>query len=205
MAEPTRGPRISRRRWLLAGLAAPLVPAWAANFPNVTFDGDYLHISSLGLHFLQGKSLSRLKEGATIEYVAQVTLFRDQFVTQFKRAEFHFEVSYDIWGTGDQFSVTLTGSQPRKVFNQSLSETETWCLEHVLVPASGIPRDRQFWLQLDLLAQPPKVNAALGPIGININVIEIFTPGQDERQTFKNPLPLRLMDLAPNANKGRRG
>jgi hypothetical protein len=204
MAEPTRGLQISRRRWLLAGLAAPLFPAWAANVPNITFDGDYLHISSLGLHFLQGKSLSRLKEGATIEYVAQVTLFRDQFVTQFKRAEFHFVVSYDILGTGDQFSVTLTGSQPRKIFNQSLSETETWCLEHVLVPASGIAPDRQFWLQLDLRAQPPRVSSVLGPSGLNVDVIEFLTPGHDERQTFKSPVPLRLVDLAPT-NKGRRG
>jgi hypothetical protein len=205
MAEPSRGPQISRRGWLLAGLAAPLFPVWGANSPVVTFDGDNLHISSFGLHFLQGQSLVRLKEGRTVEYVAQVTLFRDQFITQFKRpTEFRFLVSYDIWGTGDQFSVSLTGPQPRKIVNQSLSEAETWCFERVVVPVSGIPKDRQFWLQLDLRAQPPRVESVLGPSSINVDLIEIFTPGQDERQTFKIPGPLRLIDLAPHT-KGRQG
>ena len=62
MPEPSRGLQISRRCWLLASLVAPLFPARGAADPLiVTFDGDNLHVSSLGLHFLQGKSLSRLK------------------------------------------------------------------------------------------------------------------------------------------------
>jgi len=204
MPEPSRGLQISRRRWLLASLVAPLFPARGADALIVTFDGDNLHISSLGLHFLQGKSLSRLKEGSTVEYVATVGLFRDQFVTQFKRSEHHFFVSYDVWGTGDVFAVSTPGPPARKATNLSLSATETWCLGNVFIGATGLDPDRQFWLQLELRAQPPKLTSVLAPGGIHVNVIEVLTPGQEERQSFRTG-PLRLEDLVRTPRRGRAG
>ena len=42
--------------------------------------------------------------------MAAISLFRDQFATQFKRAEAHFLVSYDVWGAGDVFAVTTPGT-----------------------------------------------------------------------------------------------
>jgi hypothetical protein len=204
MPEPSRGLQITRRGWLMASLVAPLFPARGADPLIVTFDGDNLHISSLGLHFLQGKSLSRLKQGSTVEYVATVGLFRDQFVTQFKRIEAHFFVSYDVWGTGDVFAVSTPGPPARRAMNLSLSATETWCLENVGIAATGIAPDRQFWLQLELRVQPPKLTSILDGGGIHVNVIEVLTPGQDERQTF--PIgPLRLEDLVHTPRRGRPG
>jgi hypothetical protein len=204
MAEPSRGLQISRRGWLLASLLAPLFPARGADAPIVTFDGDNLHVSSLGVHFLRGKSLNRLKEGSTVEYVAAISLFRDQFVTLLKRTEAHFLVSYDVLGTGDVFAVSTPGPPPRKAMNLSLSATETWCLENVEISAAGIARDRQFWLQLELRAQPPKLSPVLGPEGISVDLIEVLTPGADERQTFRAG-PLRLADLVRTPRKGRAG
>jgi hypothetical protein len=203
MPEPSRGLQISRRRWLLAGLLAPLFPARAADSPIVTFDGDNLHISSLGIHFLQGKSLNRLKDGSTIEYVATVELFRDQFVTQFKRVEEHFFVSYDVWGSGDAFTVS-TGPPVSRATNLSRSATETWCMEHLMVGTAGIAPDRQFWLQLDLRTVPPKLTPVLGPGGIHVDLAEVLTPGQDERQTFRTGM-LRLEDLVRTPRRGRSG
>jgi hypothetical protein len=205
MPEPSRGLQISRRGWLFASLVAPLFPARAADSLIVTFDDNNLHISSLGLHFLQGKSLSRLKDGSTVEYVATVGLFRDQFVTQLKRpAEYHFFVSYDIWGTGDVFAVSTPGPPARRATNLSLSGAETWCLERVVVATVGIARDQQFWLRLELRTVPPKLSSVLGETGIHVNVIEVLTPGQDERQTFTSG-PLRLEDLIRTPRKGRAG
>jgi hypothetical protein len=203
MQEPSRGPQISRRAWLLASLVAPLFPARGADSLIVTVDDDHIRISSLGLHFLHGNSLNRLKDGDTVEYVATVGLFRDQFATQFRRSEHHFFVSYDIWGAGDVFSASTPGPPPRKRTNLSLSATETWCLENVVVATAGLARDQQFWLQLDLKTVPPKLNSILERSGLHINVIEVLTPGQDERQTFKAG-PLKLDDLV-NPRKGRAG
>ena len=204
MAEPSRGLQMSRRCWLLASFAVPLFPARAAGSVIVTYDGDHLRVSSLGLHFLKGKSLSRLKDGSTVEYVATISLFRDQFVTQFKRSEFHFFVSYDVLGSGDLFEVSTPGPPSRKVMNLSQSATETWCLENVRIATSAIAPDRQFWLQLDLRTVPPKLSSVLGDTGINVNLIEVFTPGADERQTFTAG-PLRLADMVRTPPKGRAG
>jgi hypothetical protein len=211
MSEPSRGLQISRRGWLLAGLLAPLFPARGANTPIVTFDGDNLHISSLGIHFLRGNSLSRLKDGATVEYVATVGLYRDQFATLFRRSERHFLVSYDIWGTGDVFAVSTDEHPSRGATNLSLSATETWCLERVVISTGGMARDQQFWLQLELKTVPPKLSSILQPgggtAGLHVNVIEVLTPGQDERQIFRTAEPIRLEDLLNGLKKrgGRAG
>src|SRR5581483_7592227 len=144
MAEPSRGSKISRRGWLLAGLAAPLFRARATDSLIVTYDGDRLHVSSLGLHFLQGKSLVRLKEGSPVEYVVQVTLFRDAFLNPSTRWDFKFAVSYDVLATSDQFAVSTAGPPPKRRTNLSQSATETWCFEQVSV-TPNISKDRPFW------------------------------------------------------------
>jgi hypothetical protein len=203
MTEPSRGQQISRRRWLMASLLAPLFPASGADSLIVTYDGDNLHISSLGIHFLQGNSLGRLKGGSTVEYVATVGLFRDPFATQFKRAEHHFFVSYDIWGTGDVFAVSTPGPPQRRASNLSLSAAETWCLERVAIVPAGFPKDQQFWIQLDLRTPPPTIKSILNGGGIHVDLIDVLTPGQDERQTFRAG-PLRLEDF-PKSHRGRSG
>jgi hypothetical protein len=136
--------------------------------------------------------------------VVTVSLFRDQFVTQFKRAEGHFLVSYDVWGAGDVFAVSTPGPPPRKAANLSQSATETWCLESMSVASVGIAPDRQFWLQLDLRALPPKLSSVLGESKISVDLIEVLTPGAEERQTSRTG-PLRLVDLVRTPRKGRAG
>ena len=206
MAEPFRGPQMSRRGWLLAGLMTPLFSAKGAPPLIVTFDGDNLHVSSLGVHFLRGVSLTRLKEGSTVEYVVSLALFRDQFLTQFKRSERHFFVSYDVWGTGDVFAVATHDAPVRKATNLSLSATETWCLENVGISPSGLTPDRQFWLQLDLRSVPPRLSSILRPDSVSVDLIELASrrPGADEHQVLRSD-PLRLMDLKGAPRRGRAG
>jgi hypothetical protein len=201
MKAPSRGLQISRRGWLLAGLLAPLFPARAADFPLVTSDGDNLHISSLGVHFLQGKSLTRLKQGSTVEYVATVGLFRDrQFTSQFKRIQNRYFVSYDIWGTGDLFSATTPGPPARRSTDLPLSATETWCMERISVPVAGIAKDQEFWLQLELRAVPPPISVLTGS-GIHVDLLEAIMPAEDERQRFQRG-PLKLSDLPSGGRRG---
>ena len=203
MSEPSRGLQISRRGWLLASLLAPLFPARGSNAPIVTYDGDSLHVSSLGIHFLRGNSLSRLKDGATVEYVATVGIYRDQFASLIRRSERHFFVSYDIWGTGDSYAVMTDEHPSRHASNLSQSATETWCLERVMISTTGLARDQQFWLQLELKTVPPKISSILQPGGLHVNVIEVLAPGQDEHQMFRTTEPMRLEDLKKSG--GRQG
>jgi hypothetical protein len=72
------------------------------------------------------------------------------------------------------------------------------------VASVGIAPDRQFWLQLDLRALPPKLSSVLGESKISVDLIEVLTPGAEERQTSRTG-PLRLVDLVRTPRKGRAG
>jgi len=192
----------------LAGLAAPLFRARAAASLAVTFDGDNLHIASPDLHFLTGKPLRRLTDGGTVVYLGRLTLFRDPFLTPFRRTDGRFVVSYDIWGE-DKFSVTMPEPVPRTVLLPA-SAAEAWCIENLAINASGLPPDRPFWLLLDLRTVPRKdLSQVLGDSGINIKnfFIEFFSrqPGTDDPQWTRPAGPLRLADLVRTPGRGKIG
>jgi hypothetical protein len=196
MAEPSRGLQISRRGWLLAGLTAPLLRAWAAGSLTVTFDGDNLHVSSPDLHFLSGKPLVRLKEGSTVEFVARITLYRDAWLTPWKHSDARFSLSYDVFEE-DRFTVNMPGPPPRRAVNLSAAATEAWCLDKIWIAATGIAPDRQFWVRLDLGNVSQKdLSSVLGETGIRIDLVDVFSkPGEDTPIT-RQAGPLRLAGLA---------
>jgi hypothetical protein len=206
MAEPSRGPQISRRSWLLAGLAVPLSLARAAETLAVTFDGDNLHVSSPDLHFLQGKPLERLKQGSTsVQYGARIRLFQDAYVTEFRHSEARFIVSYDIWQEG-KFSVSMTQPTSRTSSTLTAPAAETWCLENLVIGTAGLPPDRKFWLELDVgVIKNRNLSSVLDP-GINFAavLIDIFSqkPGADDPRWGRQVGPLRLADLARTRGRG---
>ncbi len=75
MAREARDISISRRSWLLAGLALPLSRAFSANPISVRYDGDNLRAAAPSLHFLTGKTLDRLKDANTVVLVANLTIY----------------------------------------------------------------------------------------------------------------------------------
>ncbi|MCU1275114.1 MAG: hypothetical protein JWO48_2545, partial [Bryobacterales bacterium] len=147
METPAWDGRISRRSWLLAGLAIPLSNVRAANFLNVRYDGDTLRVAAPSLHFLVGKPLERLKDAAAVAYVAQLDLLTDARIpVQTQRAR--FVVSYALWE--EKFSVTQLGKTPRTVDGLSASATEAWCFEGLALSTLGVPPDRYFWLRFEM-------------------------------------------------------
>src|SRR5437016_5802794 len=112
METPARERGISRRSWLLAGLAIPLSKARAADSLNVRYDGDTIHVAPTSLHFLTGKPLERLKDGAAVAYVAQLDLLTEAHET-WRGQKARFVVSCDLWE--DKFSVTQLGKTARSV------------------------------------------------------------------------------------------
>ena len=109
MALPARNERISRRSWLLAGLAIPLSRLRAAEPLAVSFDGDNLRVAAPGLHFLTGKPLERLKDAATVTFLSQLTLFSDAQGRCSNGRPERLVVSYDLWE--EKFSVTIPGGE----------------------------------------------------------------------------------------------
>jgi hypothetical protein len=199
MALHARGGQISRRLWLLASLATPLFPARSADLLSVSFDGDNLRVSAPNLHFLTGKPLQRMRDGASVVYLTQLTLFSDRGITVIRRAPVErFVVSYDIWGE-DKFSVTMPGRTPRSASSLSASATEAWVLENLAISASGIAPDRPIWLRLEMRTGDQKeLSGVLGEPGISLrNLILLLgrKPGVDDPQWVRDAGPLRLVDL----------
>jgi hypothetical protein len=208
MEQPPRGIQLSRRGWLLASLAAPLFSARAADPLAVTYDGDNLHISAPTLHFLAGKPFERLRDGATVVYLSQLTIFGDRGITVIRRSPImRFVVSYDVLAE-DKFSVTVPGPLRRSVSNLSAPATEAWCMETLAVSASGVPADRQFWLRLEMRTADQKdLSTVLGDTGISLRNFVLLLgrrPGAGDPQWTREAGPLRLADLARTPGRGMR-
>ena len=214
MALPARDIRISRRRWLLAGLAIPLsgLRAAAADDPlEVTFDGDNIHVAAPGLHFLTGKPLERLKNAATVVFVSQITLFSDEHGTIFRRpvAE-RLIVSYSLWE--EKFSVTIRGADFTRTAPRlfTAQQAESWCIENLAISSLGLAPDRPFWLRFELRATDPKdLPSLLNDSGISISkIIELLSQRRSAQTPYwkRDAGPLRLMDLRRvMAGRGRLG
>jgi hypothetical protein len=142
-------------------------------------DGDLMRISAPQLNFLNGKPLERLKDGASVAFVGQVTVSSSPgAVVPIARSVARFAFSYDIWE--EKFSITLFGEHPgssRSASHLSRSGAESWCLDNLSLPRSGLPVGTPFWVQFDMRAEDPRdALGVVGEPGINITrLIEVFS------------------------------
>jgi hypothetical protein len=194
----------------MAGLATPLFSVRAAESLEVKYDGDNLHISAPTLHFLIGRPLERLKDGASVAYVAQVTLFRDDHVTPIKRRQGRFVVSLDLWE--EKFSVRQLGTAavpPRSVDGLSAPAAEAWCLESLAVNTLGLEPTTFFWLRFELRTADQKemANMTEQPVVSLSRIVEFFSQKPKAGEPPWEPIErrLRLSDLPRMAGRGRNG
>jgi hypothetical protein len=195
--DPKVAGTISRRRWLLAGGVLFLPGVRGAEHLTVAWDGDDLHVAWPELHFLTGKPLRRLQDGASVVFLTQLTLTTDNFTSVLRRTPERFVFSYDLWE--EKFSVTKLGPGRRTASRLSADAAEAWCLDNVAISASDLTPGRPFWLRFELRAAEPKDEAAvLGEPGINLTrLIEIFSrrPRDEQPHWTAEAGPLRLGDL----------
>jgi hypothetical protein len=191
-------------------LAASLLPVGlGAQDLAVHLDGDYLHVSMPHIDFLQGKPLNRLKDGASVAFIGQLTLSSTpSSLKPIARSVAQFALSYDIWE--ERFSVTKIGTESRRTISHlSAQAAENWCLDNLGIDRSQIPADKQFYVNLDLRAEDPKDQLSMiGDAGISITrMIEILgRPSHGSQPRFlKSSGPYRLEDLKKFEIKGTRG
>jgi hypothetical protein len=206
MADSARDGKISRRSWLLAGLAIPVFRARASEPLSIFFDGDNLHVSAPSLHFLNGKPLARLKDGDTVVFLSQLTLYSDAYTTVLRRAPVErFVVSYDIW-TDDKFSVSMPGA--RSASDLSAPAAEAWCLESLAINTTGLAPERPFWLQLDMgVADPRDLSGVVSGSGLSLGNLILWLsrkPSRDDPPKTLRTGPKRLVDLVRMPGRGSR-
>lgn len=187
--------RVTRRWWLLASLCAPVCLGLTSQPLNVRLDGDDLRVSSPYLHFISGKPLERLKDGAAVVFLGQLSLSTDSNATVFRRAVNRFVVSYDIWE--ERFSIAAPG---RSVSHLSAAAAESWCLDNLAIGAPGLMAGQPFWVRLELRVEDPRdTDSMVGEPGLSLSkLVEIFSRparGQEPRWELKAG-PLRLANLS---------
>ncbi len=164
--------------------------------------------------FIQGKTVERLKDGASVAFIGQLTISTSPSArAPAARSIARFALSYDIWE--ERFSVTRFGQTPgqaaaprRTVSHLSAAAAEAWCIDSLTIDRDLIPPDQAFYTcKLDLRAEDPKeqFGSVFGDPGINITrLIEIFgRPGRGSRPRWLlGSGPHRLVDLKKSGSSG---
>ena len=148
----------------------------------VRWNPDDTGVSAPNLHFLSGKQLDRLHDGATVPFDFQLTLFAQTSNEPLRRMLDRFAISYDLWE--EKFSVTRTRAPRKSVSHLSAAAAETWCVDNMLMPSPELPAGRDLWLRLEVRSVEPRdFTPALsdGPISL-ATLIEIFSRPSVARQ-----------------------
>jgi len=148
-----------------------------------------------------------LKDGASVAFLAQLSLSPEVNAPAIKRAVDRFIVSYDVWE--EKFSVTQTGMERETVTHLSSTAAEAWCLDRLAVGIDGVAPDKPFWVRLELRAEDARDQAGVvGDAGINLTrLIEIFSnPARAQQSRWEGIAgPVRLMDLKRERRGSRSG
>jgi len=160
-----------------------------------------LHITAPALHFLTGKSLSRLHDGAAVPFDFQLVVASGSKNNVVARSLERFVVSYDVWE--EKFSVVRVRDLHKSSMRLSASGAEAWCLENIFIPAGGLPPHGPLWARLEIRSVESKdlgSGAVAANSGINLaTLIEIFSrptrPQQDH--WFVESAPFELGSLKP--------
>lgn len=206
---------ISRRSQLAicaALVAGAAVSAFAIEYNerrlDARLDGEFLHVSAPNFSFLKDKPLEHLKDGASVAFIAQLTVSTSPYYVMSEKVSMaRFAISYDIWE--ERFSVTRITDHPDQKLSVSHLEgpaAEAWCLDKLTIQRSELPADKPFYIQLDLRMEDPRDTAGLiGEGGISLaKMIQIFSRPVRDKQAhwLLNSGPIRLEDLIRKGTHG---
>ena len=112
-----------------------------------------LHVRAPEFRFLQGRTLTQLRDGRTARLDVRLELLGKANGPVLAQVEQAFDVSFDLWE--ERFAVTRIGKPARSVSHLTSTAAEAWCLENVTIPASAIQPDRRgaVWMRLVLKAR----------------------------------------------------
>ena len=161
--------------------------------------GDLIRVTAPRLHFITGKALQRLRDGAAVPFDFQLNIAAGARSNVIERAFERFTVSYDVWE--EKFSVVRLRDFRKSASNLSANAAESWCLENILAGTANLPANRELWARLEVRsAEPKEPSSPYADPGISITtLIGIFSrpprPTQDH-WAFESAA-FRLADLKP--------
>ena len=173
-------------------LSAITVPSPSLTPHRVSGD---LHITAPTLHFLTGKSLARLHDGAAVPFDFQLIVSAGSKDNVVARSLERFTISYDVWE--EKFSVVRVRDFRRSGMRLSASSAESWCLDNIVIPTSGLPAGQPLWARLEIRSAESKEPLAENS-GINLaTLIEIFSrPSRPQQDHWSlDSAPFQVADL----------
>jgi hypothetical protein len=151
------------------------------------------------VHFLTGKTLERLHDGAVIPFDFQFTVAAGSKGNVVARAFERFTVSYDVWQ--QRFSVVRLRDFRKSSLSLTANAAEAWCVNNIALAASALPDGKELWARLEIRSVDQRqLPAAMPDPGISITtLIEIFsrpTRPQQDRWSLESAA-FRLAELRP--------
>jgi hypothetical protein len=101
--------------------------------------GDRLRVSAPGAHFIEGRPLEQLRNGAAVTFVLSAMVVPQNEGGRTVRHEGRFVVSYDLWE--ERFSVVLVGPPRRSASRLARDAAEAWCLAALSPRVSDVPAE----------------------------------------------------------------
>lgn len=165
--------------------------------------GNQLHLSAPQFHFLAGKPLERLNNGASVTYVLVATLAAGSTTTV--RQQERFILSYDLWE--EKFSVVQGGSPGRSASHLTAAAAESWCLDGLLLALPALGPEKPFTVKLECsYVDSESVSGESSPGLTLAGLIDVFSRKKKEEplrwEVFSGPL--RLMDMKQSPGGSRR-
>src|SRR5690242_13720996 len=128
-------------RWTL--LAIPVAFTALALSPQgllARWSADRLFVTPVGLHFLTGKALDRLHEGAAVPSSVRLSLMSTPQPPPMQSAFARFVISYDVWSERFKVVQQLGGSgTPKAVANLLPGAAEAWCVNQMGLSVVNVP------------------------------------------------------------------
>lgn len=178
-------------------LLLPFLRGWSPTPLTPREDDGVLRVAAPGLHFLEGRALRRLQDGAALVFSLQLSVSPDQFRTVSRRQVERFAVSFDLWE--EKFAVTRLSLVREQATHLSRDAAEAWLFAHAGVPLGGLKPDSNHWVRAELRADDPRDAGGflLDPAVTLTRLVEWFgraPRGESQRWTLEHG-PFRPAEL----------
>ncbi len=191
--------RTYRHCILLTCLAGLAVFQSLAQSPSLVVErrGNLLHVAAPQLHFLEGKPLERLTNGASITYLLELVLAPGGSAET--KLQERFILSYDLWE--EKFSVVQAGTSRHTASHMSAAAAEAWCLDNMPLPVPAFGPDKPFTVRLDVsYAETASAGTESNPTLTLAGLIDVFSRKKREEPAHWEAFSktIRLKDLKQN-------
>jgi hypothetical protein len=194
--------------WLVAAFVSGFGLAMWAEDLALRWHNNLLEFSAPHMHFLTGKQLERLHNGAQVPFDLKVSLYsgtKDHLCCQLAE---RFLVSYSVWE--EQFRVIKTQSPRTMIDHLDVTDAEAWCQKQMLLDPGPLSATEPLWARMEVRVPPegktanPFGSDRIGEAGINLNgLIDLFSrPPATQYHWTSEAGPMTLEEVKRGNRRG---